>query len=154
MSCNLTQVNPDNRGCDFRMLTRLAHSLRQSPNCNPSQTFIACSGHSLGGAMAVLAAYDIAELQPWASLQVYTVGAPRPGNRGFARQYNAKVPHTWHVINPQVRAAPTPHTRTDVVPAGGFVQLHESCSVCDQRLGTYYGACQTSIKNACQTFAS
>lgn len=64
--------------------------------------------------MAVLAAYDIADLQPWASLQVYTVGAPRPGNRAFARQYNAKVPHTWHVINPQVRqlAAPTPHMNT------------------------------------------
>ncbi|KAL3158681.1 hypothetical protein ABBQ32_011423 [Trebouxia sp. C0010 RCD-2024] len=59
------------------------------------------TGHSLGGAMAVLAAFDIADLYPWGSLQVYTVGAPRPGNATFAAQYNAKVPHTWHVINPQ-----------------------------------------------------
>lgn len=57
------------------------------------------TGHSLGGVMAVLAAYDIADLFPWLSLQVYTVGAPRPGNRAFAKQYEAKVPDTWHVIN-------------------------------------------------------
>ena len=35
-------------------------------------------GHSLGGVMAVLAAYDLADLFPWLSLRVYTVGAPRP----------------------------------------------------------------------------
>ena len=53
--------------------------------------------------MAVLAAYDIASLFPWQSVQVYTVGAPRPGNRAFAKQYNAKVPDTWHIINERVR---------------------------------------------------
>ena len=53
--------------------------------------------------MAVLAAFDIASLFPWQSVQVYTVGAPRPGNRAFARHYNAKVPDTWHIINERVR---------------------------------------------------
>ena len=53
--------------------------------------------------MAVLAAYDIADLCPWRSLQVYTVGAPRPGNQAFAAKYEAKVPATWHIINPKVR---------------------------------------------------
>ena len=52
--------------------------------------------------MAVLAAFDIADLFPWQSVQVYTVGAPRPGNRAFAAQYQAKVPATWHIINPKV----------------------------------------------------
>ena len=59
--------------------------------------------------MAVLAAYDIADLNPWGSLQVYTVGAPRPGNRAFAQQYNAKVPNTWHVINPKAWTLPLLH---------------------------------------------
>lgn len=53
--------------------------------------------------MAVLAAYDMADLCPWRSLQVYTVGAPRPGNQAFAAKYEAKVPATWHIINPKVR---------------------------------------------------
>ena len=91
-------------------------------------------GHSLGGVMAVLAAFDIADLQPWASLQVYTVGAPRPGNGAFARQYNAKVPHTWHVINPQVCTHPT-HAQTLYLLGSWFVQLHESSPVCAQRHG-------------------
>jgi hypothetical protein len=32
-----------------------------------------------------------------------SVGAPRTGNHAFARDYNAMVPETWHVINDQVR---------------------------------------------------
>lgn len=82
-------------------------SVSDHPFMNPFRYFVPHAGHSLGGVMAVLAAFDIADLHPWASLQVYTVGAPRPGNRAFAQQYNAKVPHTWHVINPQVRQKAT-----------------------------------------------
>ena len=52
--------------------------------------------------MAVLAAYDIAHLCPFNSVQVYTVGAPRPGNKAFAAKYDARVPATWHIINPKV----------------------------------------------------
>lgn len=52
--------------------------------------------------MAVLAAYDIARLLPFKSMQVYTVGAPRPGNKAFAAKYEARVPATWHIINPKV----------------------------------------------------
>ena len=51
--------------------------------------------------MAVLAAFDIAHLFPFTSVQVYTVGAPRPGNKAFAAKYEARVPATWHIINPK-----------------------------------------------------
>ena len=61
-----------------------------------------CAGHSLGGVMAVMAALDIADLRHWRSLQVYTVGAPRPGNQAFSNMYNAKIPDTWHIINEKV----------------------------------------------------
>lgn len=60
------------------------------------------TGHSLGGVMAVISAMDIADLLPWGSLQVYTIGAPRPGNRAFSTLYNKKVPDTWHIINEKV----------------------------------------------------
>ena len=33
----------------------------------------------------------------------YAVAAPRTGNHQFAHAYNSRVPHTWNVINDQVR---------------------------------------------------
>lgn len=68
---------------------------------------LCCTGHSLGGAMATLAAYDIRTgLQAIAMSNIevvcYTFAAPRTGNHAFARDYNATVPDTWSVINDQV----------------------------------------------------
>lgn len=61
------------------------------------------TGHSLGGALASLAALDIARYVgvPKCSIRCYTFGAPRTGNHAFARDYNSYVPDTWHVINDQ-----------------------------------------------------
>ena len=65
------------------------------------------AGHSLGGALATLAAYDIRKQlldnnQPDTKVVCYTFAAPRTGNHAFAREYNAMVPDTWSVINDQV----------------------------------------------------
>lgn len=59
------------------------------------------SGHSLGGALAVLAAYDIALKCGLFKQQIlcYTFGAPRVGNIAFATDYDSHVPNTWQVIN-------------------------------------------------------
>ncbi len=43
------------------------------------------AGHSLGGALATLAAFDIRTAFGFKDLQVYTYGAPRTGNHAFAR---------------------------------------------------------------------
>lgn len=64
------------------------------------------AGHSLGGALANLAAYDIckhAQEAGWQHVKVlcYTFGAPRVGNHAFATDYNGMVPDTWSVINDQ-----------------------------------------------------
>ncbi|KAK9788600.1 hypothetical protein WJX73_000156 [Symbiochloris irregularis] len=60
---------------------------------------VSVTGHSLGGALAMLAAHDIAvELQP-PHLQVYTIGCPYLGNHQFAADYAAHVPDTWHIMN-------------------------------------------------------
>ena len=64
-------------------------------------------GHSLGGALATLAAFDIGKhLQDSkvsdARVICYTFAAPRTGNHAFAREYNTMVPDTWSVINDQV----------------------------------------------------
>lgn len=60
-------------------------------------------GHSLGGALATLAAYDIAQMGQKESLDLsltcITFGAPRTGNHFFARDFNACVPECWNIIN-------------------------------------------------------
>ena len=57
-----------------------------------------CTGHSLGGAVASLAAFDIVrELQlPTEHVKVYTFGCPRLGNRAFVREYH----EVRHCIRP------------------------------------------------------
>jgi len=61
------------------------------------------TGHSLGGALATLCAYDIATRTPCAAYDVdiscYTFGAPRVGNTSWAREYNFKITETWQLIN-------------------------------------------------------
>lgn len=65
------------------------------------------AGHSLGGALATLAAHDIRKQlleneQSNTKVVCYTFAAPRTSNHAFAREYNAIVPDTWSIINDQV----------------------------------------------------
>ena len=69
-------------------------------------------GHSLGGAAAKIAAFDISE---WLdakgvsyNLSCYTYGCPRVGNSSFARRYEKTVPDSWNIMHPD-----------DVVTKGG-----------------------------------
>ena len=62
------------------------------------------TGHSLGGALATLAAVDIRKAIPECAhlnISCYTFGAPRTGNHAFAYDYNELVPDTWGIINDQ-----------------------------------------------------
>ncbi len=68
---------------------------------------VVVAGHSLGGALATLAAFDIRRhlldnMHSDAEVVCYTFAAPRTGNHAFAREYNAMVPDSWSVINDQV----------------------------------------------------
>ena len=72
------------------------------------------TGHSLGGALATLAAYDIRkQLQASGKQDVevlcYSFGAPRTGNHAFATDYNCVVPDTWSIINDQVSSIAEAH---------------------------------------------
>ena len=65
------------------------------------------TGHSLGGALATLAAHELVAALNQAATSIhvscYTFGAPRTGNHAFARDYQSLVPDTWGLINDQVR---------------------------------------------------
>lgn len=56
------------------------------------------TGHSLGGALAVINALDISEnmaLKP----VVYTVAGPKTGNHSFAFTYNQLIKNSWRIVN-------------------------------------------------------
>ncbi|KAG1678518.1 hypothetical protein FOA52_014552 [Chlamydomonas sp. UWO 241] len=61
------------------------------------------TGHSLGGALATLCAYELSQRQgPARKVQdicMYTYGAPRVGNVKFASQFNERVPDSWRITN-------------------------------------------------------
>ncbi|MEW5315853.1 MAG: hypothetical protein WDW38_007255 [Sanguina aurantia] len=61
------------------------------------------TGHSLGGALATLCAYELACRQDTnhgvSHISMYTYGAPRVGNKAFAALFNEKVPDSWRVTN-------------------------------------------------------
>ena len=47
------------------------------------------TGHSLGGAIATLCAFDLAKKYPYLKIKVITFGSPRVGNKKFMEIYNS-----------------------------------------------------------------
>ncbi|GMH46032.1 hypothetical protein BSKO_13996 [Bryopsis sp. KO-2023] len=72
-----------------------------SPDFDRENAQVLLTGHSMGGSLAVLAAFDVARYCGLSSSQIscYTFGAPRVGNPTFAREYNKLIPDTWQVVN-------------------------------------------------------
>ncbi|KAK9906400.1 hypothetical protein WJX75_001237 [Coccomyxa subellipsoidea] len=81
-----------------RVVMFLAQLLADS-KLAPADWHVYITGHSLGGALATLAAYDIQTAFGFKDLQVYTYGAPRTGNHAFAREYEQLIPETWHIVH-------------------------------------------------------
>jgi triacylglycerol lipase len=62
-------------------------------------TRILLAGHSLGGALAMLAAYALLD-NGYPIMGVYTYGSPRVGNGPFSRTYNSVLGHrTFRLVN-------------------------------------------------------
>ena len=91
-----------NSGC---LLTFSSSSTLLSVGKHSPLSLCDAAGHSLGGALANLAAFDIQRhcpcLKPM-DVSCYTFGAPRVGNHAWAKLYDATVPDTWTLINNQV----------------------------------------------------
>ena len=89
-------------GINHRVLTFVQELLASRPL---SHRKVLTCGHSLGGAVATLAAFDISRISgvevPKGNILCYTFGCPRVGNHAFADEYASAVPDTWHIINKQ-----------------------------------------------------
>ena len=81
--------------------TRVLESVKRAVKVGGPNMRVLITGHSLGGAVAQLAAFDIKEYCGLNSGQiaVYTFGCPRVGNYAFAEEYEHRIPNTWHVVN-------------------------------------------------------
>lgn len=57
------------------------------------------SGHSLGGALALLCALDIQYHNPEATIILLTIGQPKVGNRAFSESTNRRLQNYYRVVN-------------------------------------------------------
>jgi len=64
-----------------------------------SQRKVLVTGHSLGGALAVLAALDVRQSVPDKQVSCYTFGSPKVGDPAFADYYSNLVPDTFRIVN-------------------------------------------------------
>eukprot|EP00667_Euglena_gracilis_P000312 EG_transcript_312 len=73
---------------------------------------ICCTGHSLGGALAIFAAYDITKMLEGREVTMYNFGGPRVGNNTFRLLYDHAVPDSYRTVNDQdvVPSIPPPVT--------------------------------------------
>ena len=98
------------------------------------------TGHSLGGALAILAALELRAQQLTPAL-VVTFGQPRVGNAAFAQLYNAQLrENTWRVIN-----------QNDVVPrTPGWLFSYRHCG--QEILLDEWGSYDVNPPLACKLF--
>lgn len=73
-------------------------------------------GHSLGGALATLAALDVSSSSSSIDASVVTFGGPQVGDSNFVKLFDKRVAQCTRVVNPfdpvpKLMAAQLPHTR-------------------------------------------
>ena len=102
-----TDIYASIRSAILQQVTRLAGS--------GNYTSLYITGHSLGGALSVLAAPDLAGQTRFDRPVVYTFAGPRAGNPTFAGVYNDAIDTSWRVVNTNDEVPKLPNTVTTVV---------------------------------------
>eukprot|EP00890_Picochlorum_soloecismus_P000351 jgi/Picsp_1/1316/NSC_04797-R1_alpha beta-hydrolase len=92
-------------GFNIRLLDsvkKLIDGCCENKTKNKDNVKVFVTGHSLGGALAVLCSFEIAttlSCSQRVDLHCYVFGSPRVGNHTWASLYNQHVPNTWQIIN-------------------------------------------------------
>ena len=104
------------------------------------------TGYSLGGAVAVLSAIDIAtNLTPGVVPELYTLASPRTGAPDFAANFNHLIPVCNRIVNfmdvvPQLPLPPLyEHVGRKILVHGGFKALDVAYA---HRVTTYLAGLQ------------
>jgi hypothetical protein len=92
---------------------QLAQALQSLP-LNKAPVSMTVCGHSLGGALATLLAFDLALNSSFQNQSVYTYASPRTGDPIFAATYNHVAPNTYRLAN-----------RLDIVPKLPLPPMYE-----------------------------
>jgi triacylglycerol lipase len=87
------------------------------------------AGHSLGGALSVLACPLLKLLAEISTVQMYSFGAPRVGNPAFAQSYNETVSESFRVVNLADLAPLFPPTKA---LGGDYLHVGEEWSFLNQ----------------------
>jgi len=95
----------------------------------PSASFI-ITGHSLGGALATLAAFDLSKSRviDKSKMQVYNFGSPRVGNYEFSRAFADEGIPSYRIVNSRDPVSQAP-------PCG---KINGQCSKGPQQSGKWW----------------
>ncbi|KAI3436487.1 hypothetical protein D9Q98_005904 [Chlorella vulgaris] len=86
-----------NNGFNEKVLGKLREVDAARTGSGPLRIWL--TGHSLGGALAILAAVEIRRAFPDSQMSCYTFGCPRVGNAAFTAEQEEAVPDTWAILN-------------------------------------------------------
>ncbi|KAF4587674.1 hypothetical protein GQ602_004367 [Ophiocordyceps camponoti-floridani] len=97
-------------------------------------------GHSLGGAVACLAALELVVSLGWQDVRVTTFGEPRVGNEALSNYINTIFhldqddanPQQWRNLHHQARPPPSP---SDIRPCAGNAEADCSAGAASPHLG-------------------
>lgn len=90
-------------GATHRGFTKIYETMRkqifEALENIPGDKKLYVTGHSLGGALAVLCAFDVASNTKFRQPVLYTYAAPRVGDPAFAAAYNRTIGYSRRIVN-------------------------------------------------------